>query len=118
VQSNKSYKKFYAEKFDNIIIWNPMIATSNIGNDIIKSKSNVIFDLLDDWTIHYAFASISKELDATYKSMFARANKVYANSEGTLALAQQFGRTDAILLTNGVDPDYFSTASKASGVLG
>jgi len=117
VKSNNSYKKFHAENFDNLIVWNPMIAASNIGNEIINSKSNITFDLLDDWSIHYAFNSISEELNSSYKAMFARANTVYANSEGTLALATRFGRTDAILLTNGVDPDYFSTVSRASGNL-
>jgi glycosyltransferase involved in cell wall biosynthesis len=72
---------------------------------------------LDDWTVHHAFASIHKDVATAYARLFAAADSVTANSEGTLQLARSHGRDDAVLLPNGCDPEKFSTASRASGSL-
>jgi glycosyltransferase involved in cell wall biosynthesis len=44
-----------------------------------------------------------------YGRLFERASLVTANSEGTLALAHRFGRSDAVLVPNGVDLDRFDS---------
>ena len=76
-----------------------------------------MLDLLDDWTVHYAFTPIRAQVEAAYEAAFAAATHVVANAEGTVELAHRFGRTDAVLLPNGCDPDRFSTDSVASGPL-
>jgi glycosyltransferase involved in cell wall biosynthesis len=97
------------------IIWNPMIALSSRAGGIFNGSRTVMFDLLDDWTKHYAFSSIRPDVTRAYGEAFARADVVSANSEGTVELAERFGRKDAILLPNGCDPDRFSAVSKATG---
>jgi glycosyltransferase involved in cell wall biosynthesis len=97
------------------IIWNPMIALSSRAGGIFNGTRTVMFDLLDDWTKHYAFKSIRSDVTRAYREAFARADVVSANSEGTVELAKRFGREDAVLLPNGCDPNRFSATSKASG---
>lgn len=99
------------------VIWNPFAARSNVWREMVSSGTPIVADLLDDWSIHYAFESIRGEVIAAYEELFARASSVFANAEGTLELARRFGRSDAVLLTNGVDPDRFSTISRARGPL-
>jgi glycosyltransferase involved in cell wall biosynthesis len=97
------------------IIWNPFIGVSNLADDLFNGSRVTVADLLDDWTVHYSFKGISREVEAAYRGLLDRATFVTANSEGTLALAHRFGRSDAILIANGVDPERFSTRSTASG---
>ncbi|WP_256895395.1 glycosyltransferase [Rhodococcus sp. 1163] len=92
-----------------------MASTSNIGGDIFNGRRRVVVDLLDDWSIHYAFKSISSQVEEAYRRSLGEATAVTANSEGTLALAKRFGRDDAVLLTNGCDPHRFITNSHATG---
>lgn len=99
------------------VVWNPFVASAPIDRNPYSYRRRVVFDLLDDWTIHHAFASIRKEVEAAYRRAFSESEVVFANSEGTLALAHRFGRSDAILMTNGVDPDRFVTESRAQGPL-
>ena len=65
--------------------------------------------------MHYAFASIHPQVEAAYKAAFSTATHVMTNAEGTLELARRFGRTDAVLVPNGCDPERFATDSIASG---
>ncbi|GGE99218.1 glycosyltransferase [Mycetocola zhadangensis] len=96
------------------IIWNPFVSMAPAADEIFDGRVTV-FDLLDDWTVHYAFDSIKRETEEAYRAIFARATHVTANAEGTLALAHRFGRDDAKLVTNGCDPERFLTSSKAAG---
>jgi glycosyltransferase involved in cell wall biosynthesis len=73
--------------------------------------------LLDDWTVHYAFKSIKGEVENAYRRAFEASSVVFANSEGTLELARRFGRTDAELISNGVDPDRFAVTPNVRGPL-
>lgn len=97
---------------DAVIAWNPF-AVARIA--AMSGPVPVLFDLLDDWTIHHQFAPIRGEVEQAYRAAFATAALVYANSPGTMRLAHRFGREDAHLLLNGVDPGRFSTASTATG---
>jgi glycosyltransferase involved in cell wall biosynthesis len=97
-----------------LITWNPFFAARLDDARVGKPKSTT-FDLLDDWSVHFAFASIRREVEAAYHRAFDVADSVFANSEGTLALAHRFGRSDARLLLNGTDPDRFTTRSSATG---
>lgn len=75
----------------------------------------LVVDLLDDWSVHASFESIRRETERAYGMVLDRAKAVFANSEGTLALAHRFGRSDAVLMPNGVDPGKFSCQSLAAG---
>lgn len=97
------------------VIWNPFVSVSNISSAVFNGSRLTIADLLDDWTVHYAFAGIRTEVENAYKRLFAQVEHVTANSEGTAALARRFGRTDVELITNGVDPERFDTRSFATG---
>jgi glycosyltransferase involved in cell wall biosynthesis len=88
------------------VIWNPIA-----GAAMLEQRSQdapVVFDLLDDWLVHPAFVRIAEQVERAYKSLFDRVSVVTANSEATLALAHKFGRDDAFLLRNGVDPERFA----------
>jgi glycosyltransferase involved in cell wall biosynthesis len=90
------------------VIWNPIA-----GAAMLEQRAQdvpVVFDLLDDWLVHPAFARIGEQVEQAYKSLFDRVSVVTANSEATLALARRFGRDDAFLLRNGVDPERFALA--------
>lgn len=100
-----------------VISWNPFLALSSIWPSVVGSGQRIGFDLLDDWTIHHAFAGIRKYVDRAYRTIFEHADFVTANAEGTLALAHRYGRSDASLLPNGCDPDRFDTRSVATGPL-
>lgn len=97
------------------IVWNPMMGISRSRKSLFHPDRKIVFDLLDDWTIHYAFEAIRDDVRHAYQEMFDRADYVTANAEGTLALARRFGREDCILLPNGVDPERFDEASRATG---
>jgi glycosyltransferase involved in cell wall biosynthesis len=97
------------------IVWNPFIGSANIRRDLFNTRRTVVADLLDDWTIHYSFQGIKSQVDEAYRGLFAGASFVTANSEGTLDLARRYGRSDAVLVANGCDPERFSTKSRASG---
>jgi glycosyltransferase involved in cell wall biosynthesis len=88
------------------LIWNPIAGAAMLERT--ASDVPVAFDLLDDWLVHPAFARIAEQVERAYKSLFDRVSVVTANSEATLALAHRFGRDDAFLLRNGVDPERFA----------
>ncbi|WP_219819744.1 glycosyltransferase [Pseudoclavibacter sp. RFBB5] len=67
--------------------------------------------------MHFAFAGISEDVLRAYRAAFEKADSVTANAEGTLELAHRFGRKDAVLLPNGVDPERFSRRSEPTGAL-
>lgn len=115
IQSRSSYKAPESLVGVPAVVWNPIMGISNIWDDLSGSRASIAVDLLDDWTLHYAFQPIRSELEIAYKRIFQRADLVTANAEGTLALAHRFGRDDAILLPNGCDPERFVTDSEATG---
>lgn len=112
-----SASSFRGDVHGPVVAWNPFISQSNVWRALASSGVPIVADLLDDWSIHYAFESVRAEVNAAYAELFAQASSVFANAEGTLELAHRFGRPDAVLLTNGCDPDRFSTVSHAAGPL-
>jgi glycosyltransferase involved in cell wall biosynthesis len=97
------------------VVWNPFIGMSRYWAEMKTSSAPVLFDLLDDWTVHYSFGGIRREIDLTYRKMFDVAAVVTANSEATAELARRFGRDDVVSLFNGCDPDRFTTRHNGSG---
>ncbi len=97
------------------VIWNPFLSVSNVWDAVASGDRKLAFDMLDDWTEHYAFDVIRSEVRLAYQRLFDRVDVVTANSEATLATAQAFGRSDAQLVTNGCDPERFPTQSLAAG---
>jgi glycosyltransferase involved in cell wall biosynthesis len=97
------------------LVWNPFTALAPQAANPFTGGRKVVLDLLDDWSIHYAFASIRDDVEEAYREAFRLAHRVTANSEGTATLARRFGRDDVVLLPNGCDPERFSTRSRASG---
>lgn len=98
-----------------VVTWNPFLSLSSAWPSIVKSGQPVGFDLLDDWTIHYAFAGVSEHVDRAYRALFEHATVITANAEGTVELAKRFGRDDVVFLPNGCDPERFSPSSLAQG---
>lgn len=115
-QSASSYPVSAFENDAPVVAWNPFFAGSAAAN-VIDGNRPFIIDLLDDWTEHFAFAGISSAVERAYRRSFERASAVFANAEGTVALARRFGRDDVVLLTNGTDPQRFSQKSRATGAL-
>jgi teichuronic acid biosynthesis glycosyltransferase TuaH len=97
------------------VVWNPFVALSSAWKRMVDSGQPLAFDLLDDWTIHYAFQGVAAEVDRGYRILFDNATFVSANAEGTADLARRYGRSDVRLLTNGCDPERFRTTSLADG---
>jgi len=97
------------------VVWNPFAALADGQRSPFSGRRPVVLDLLDDWTRHFAFATIAREVQEAYEVAFARADHVTANGEGTVELARRFGRDDVLLLPNGCDPHVFTTTSLASG---
>ena len=97
------------------VVWNPFVALAPRASNPFSSESKVVLDLLDDWTVHYAFSTIKSQVEEAYAAAFDAADHVTANAEGTAALARRFGRDDVHLVPNGVDPERFITTSAASG---
>lgn len=97
------------------VVWNPFVALAPEHRNPFRTDRSVVLDLLDDWTRHFAFASISDEVERAYRAAFARASHVTANGEGTAELARRFGRDDVVLIPNGCDPEIFSTTTRATG---
>ena len=96
------------------LVWNPFTALSGGARSPFSGRVTV-FDLLDDWTKHYAFHSIRDDVDRAYRAAFAAATHVTANAEGTAELARRYGRDDVLLLPNGCDPHRFEPHSTAAG---
>lgn len=117
VKSAKSYPR--VDGFGNLpaVVWNPFASTAPSDRSPYGQNRTTVFDLLDDWTIHQDFASIRGEVEDAYRRSFDASSVVFANGEGTLELAHRFGRTDAVLMPNGVDPERFAVPSRASGPL-
>lgn len=103
VKSNR-YARPLPKQFGAAVVWNPT-ARPPQGT----RGGRILFDLLDNWLIHPSFASIRAEVTRGYKEWFELADVVVANSEGTLELAHSLGRTDAVMLPNGCDPERFSS---------
>ena len=99
------------------LIWNPFVATAPSRRNPFTGSRVAVLDLLDDWTVHFAFNSIRREVEIAYRRAFDESAAVFANSEATLDLAHRFGRQDAELLLNGVDPGRFAVAPMAAGPL-
>ena len=93
------------------VVWNPIAGAAAIER--AAPEAPVAFDLLDDWLVHPAFGRLHEHVARAYEIMFTHASIVTANSEATLALAHRFGRDDAVLLRNGVDPERFSLPPSA-----
>lgn len=115
VDSARHYNLPRAPRSAPAIIWNPFVAVSNVSDAVFNNERRTVADLLDDWTVHYAFARIRSQVEDAYRRLFARVDHVTANSEGTAELARRLGRTDVELITNGVDPERFDTTSAATG---
>jgi glycosyltransferase involved in cell wall biosynthesis len=88
---------------DGAIVWNP------VERRPAAAHGPILFDLLDDWLIHPLFEAIRDEVRTGYAEWLQLAAAVTANSEGTLELARGLGRSDAILIPNGCDPERFTT---------
>ncbi|WP_426323954.1 glycosyltransferase [Microbacterium sp. E-13] len=117
VDSLKAYHRIVPDLAAPVITWNPFLALSSAWPVIVSSGVPVAFDLLDDWTIHYAFEGVRAEVIRAYEVLFAHAAVVTANAEGTVELARRFGREDVVFLPNGCDPERFDPTSTASGPL-
>ncbi|ALJ19069.1 glycosyltransferase [Microbacterium sp. No. 7] len=115
VTSLPDYRGFVDGRPTPVIAWNPFLSLSSAWKEIVASGQPLVFDLLDDWTIHYAFESVRGEVTEAYRRIFDHATAVTANSEATRDLARSFGRDDAQLVTNGCDPERFATTSLATG---
>jgi glycosyltransferase involved in cell wall biosynthesis len=115
VSSARAYPE--VSKFGSVpaVTWNPFTATAPVGRNPFSGGRTVVFDLLDDWTIHYQFESVRSQVERAYGSAFDASSVVFANSEGTLELAHRFGRSDARLMTNGVDSERFALKPNARG---
>ncbi len=87
------------------VIWNPISGAAALR---AGHAGPLVFDLLDDWLVHPAFERLREDIKRAYGVIFSKASLVTANSEATLELAREFGRHDAVLLRNGVDPERFS----------
>lgn len=117
VDSLGSYHRALPSVTAPIVSWNPFLSLSSVWPAIIASGQPVAFDLLDDWTIHYAFSGVGEQIDRAYRTLFAHATFVTANAEGTVDLARRYGRDDVVLLPNGCDPERFDPTSAAEGPL-
>jgi len=99
------------------VVWNPFTALALPRSNPFVTGRTTVLDLLDDWSVHHAFAGIRADVERAYSAAFASACHVTANGEGTVALARRFGRDDVVLLPNGCDPERFDDTSAASGPL-
>lgn len=115
ITSLPAYPRSLAGAAAPIVTWNPFLSLSSAWNAIVDSGEPVAFDLLDDWTIHFAFEGIRPHVIRAYQTLFEHADVVTANAEGTAELARRFGRDDVVLLPNGCDPERFTQTSTASG---
>ncbi len=115
VRSAKAYPMVAEFGGAPAVTWNPFTATAPVDRNPFSGDRLVVLDLLDDWTIHHGFKSIRGAVEKAYARAFEVSDVVFANAEGTLDLARRFGRSDAELMTNGVDPDRFAVAPNASG---
>ena len=96
------------------VTWNPFVFCHPRFETYMDNRP-IAIDLLDDWSLHFAFTGIRAQVEEAYRRAFERADLVYANAEGTHGLAQRFGRSDAVLIPNGVDRERFDQRSTAAG---
>ncbi len=115
VRSSGVYPKVAKFGDEPAIVWNPLTALAPAERSPFGGDRLVVLDLLDDWSIHHAFVSIRAEVEAAYRRAFEVSHAVFANSEGTLSLAHRFGREDATLMPNGVDPERFAVKPNVEG---
>lgn len=94
------------------IVWNPMLG---LREEVKQHKGPLHVDLLDNWLEHAAFQSFQQETKASYERLFRYATSITANSESTHKLALDYGRSDAVLMPNGCDPEKFQLNSTATG---
>jgi glycosyltransferase involved in cell wall biosynthesis len=99
------------------VVWNPFTALALPRSNPFVTGRTTVLDLLDDWSVHHAFAGVRDDVERAYAAAFASACHVTANGEGTVDLARRFGRDDVVLLPNGCDPERFDDTSAASGPL-
>ncbi len=95
-----------------LVAWNVLAAAHLVERG---HRGPLLVDLLDDWTIHPSFEPVHREVEAAYRVVFEHAAAVTANAEGTAALAARHGRSDVQMIPNGVDPERFSSRSRAAG---
>lgn len=114
VDSLNDYRGF-VDEVTPVVTWNPFCALSNAWPHVVGAGQPIVVDLLDDWTLHFAFESVRSDVERAYARLFDTATTVTANAEGTLELARRYGRNDAVLIPNGCDPERFSTTSAARG---
>lgn len=117
VDSAQSYPSLDNAAGTPVVVWNPFVSVSLAWEEILASGAHVHLDLLDDWTMHFAFKGIHREVTDAYRRVFDAAHTVSANAEGTRDLAVRFGRDDVEFLANGVDPERFEGSSRAQGPL-
>ncbi|MET0659300.1 MAG: glycosyltransferase [Steroidobacteraceae bacterium] len=117
VQSARAYPKVAAFGGAPAVAWNPFIAAAPTDRNPFCGDRTVVLDLLDDWTVHQGFSSIWRDVENAYLRAFEVSSAVFVNSEGTFELAQRLGRSDAVLMTNGVDPERFDFEPNAHGPL-
>lgn len=117
VDSLRSYRLARIDESVPAVTWNPFLSLSSAWSEVARGRRRIVFDLLDDWTIHYAFQSVSSEVDRAYRRLFARADAVTANALGTVELARKYGRDDVEFIPNGCDPGRFLAESRAEGPL-
>ncbi len=115
VDSLNSYHRGTPSITAPVVTWNPFLSLSSAWESIRNSGQPIAVDLLDDWTIHFAFEGIRDDVERAYRELIDAADVVTANAEGTVELARRFGRNDVVLLTNGCDPERFATESLAEG---
>jgi hypothetical protein len=95
---------------EGMVLWNPL-GSAHVLRQLGSRRPPAVFDLLDDWRVHDAFAGIQEEVIEAYRTVMQEVDAVTANSEATEALAHEFGRKDAILLRNGCEPSLFRTGA-------
>jgi glycosyltransferase involved in cell wall biosynthesis len=115
IDSLPSYASAVTHGDTPTVTWNPFIALSSAWSAVQSRNRPIVLDLLDDWTLHYAFSSVREEVERAYSILFERADFVTANAEGTAVLARRHGRSDVVLIPNGCDPDRFDPVSTATG---
>jgi glycosyltransferase involved in cell wall biosynthesis len=115
IKSRDNYPQIDMCEYRGAIVWNPLLAISNQSKALFNSDKPILFDVLDDWSIHNSFTRVRDNIELAYKKIFELSTYITANSEATVELSKRFGRSDVVLIPNGVEPKNFSTLSRADG---